>query len=197
LENVVTQAIALVDEAGLGGLTMSALANRLGVGTMTLYRYVESREALVDLMVGRLLTELPDRPALDAASWIDSLVDYMSALRAWAMERPTLIYLDKERPRLTGELARQVQRDLDELVRLGFTPREALTLRHALTVHLHGQVEFELTLRRAGSSPNELADLTGTLSEAIGQLETTDMAQLYAVGVRALLVGFAPLLAGR
>ena len=190
LDNVVAQAIGLVDESGAAGLTMGSLARRLGVGTMTLYGYVASREALVDLMVARLLTEQPALPRLERERWIDQLVDFMRAVRSWALDRPALFHLNKERPSLTTDVARHVQTDLDALTRLGFTPQDAVTLRHALTVHLHGQLEFEMIRRQPGVA--EAAELHGSLSVAVAHLRTADMADVYASGVRALLVGFAP-----
>ena len=192
LDNVLAQAIAVVEEHGAAGLTMGLLAKRLGIGTMTLYGYVPSRERLVDLVVARLLTELPPKPALLPASWIDGLVEYMSALRAWAVERPALVHLNKERPRLTVQLAGHVQSELDVLTQIGFALHDAVVVRHALAAHLHGQLEFEMSPRQAEPPAGELAELTGTLAEAVDHLRSTDMADVYAAGVRALLVGFAP-----
>lgn len=194
LDDVIAQAIAQVDEHGLAGLTMSSLARRLGVATMTLYGYVPSREGLVDLMIARLLTELPAVPALDLTDWIDSLADHMVALRAWAVDRPALLHLNHERPSLKETLASHVQGDLDALTRLGFTAQDTITLRHTLTVHLNGQLEFEVLRRRAWAASVDATKLHGSLSEAASRLQTADMADVYAVGVRALLVGFAPLL---
>ena len=47
-----TAAIALADEAGPTALTMKAVAARLGpYSPMALYRYVYSKDGLVDLML--------------------------------------------------------------------------------------------------------------------------------------------------
>jgi AcrR family transcriptional regulator len=42
------------DEHGLESLSMRRLAERFGVGTMSLYRYVPGRAELLDLMVDRV-----------------------------------------------------------------------------------------------------------------------------------------------
>ena len=196
-ENVVSEAIALVEEEGLGSLTMAGLARRLGIGTMTLYGYVASRDELIDQMVARLLDQQPTPPALTEKAWVDSLVTYMGTLRTWAVERPALLHLRAERPRLTDDVARHVSGDLDALVGLGFTPAQAITIRHTLTVHLQGQVEYELARRRPTALPSPSAALPATLAAGLEYLQSTDPAELYATAVRSYLTGFSALLRAR
>src|SRR5690242_854211 len=67
-EEIVAAAIALADEAGPAALTMKAVAGRLGpYSAMALYRYVHSKEGLVDLMLDTATAEvpLPGRPGPD------------------------------------------------------------------------------------------------------------------------------------
>lgn len=61
VDDVVDAAIELADRDGLAALSMRALAEQLGVGVMTLYSYVASRDDLVVLMFDQVLgrTELP------------------------------------------------------------------------------------------------------------------------------------------
>src|SRR2546429_6213291 len=68
-EEIVAAAIALADEAGPGALTMKAVAARLGPYTaMALYRYVHSKDGLVDLMLDAATAEIP-RPAQPGPGW--------------------------------------------------------------------------------------------------------------------------------
>lgn len=53
LDQVVEEAMKLAGEAGVDGLSMRALAARLGVGAMSLYTYVPGREELFELMIDR------------------------------------------------------------------------------------------------------------------------------------------------
>lgn len=61
VDAVVDTAIELADRDGLEAVSMRTLAERLGVGAMTLYSYVASRDDLVVLMFDQVLgrTELP------------------------------------------------------------------------------------------------------------------------------------------
>ncbi|MGW4464844.1 TetR/AcrR family transcriptional regulator [Micromonospora sp. NPDC004704] len=51
LADIQQHALAIVDRDGLAGLTMRSLAASLHTGPMTLYNYVDSREALEELVV--------------------------------------------------------------------------------------------------------------------------------------------------
>lgn len=61
VDEVVDAAIGLADRDGLDALSMRTLAEQLGIGAMTLYSYVASRDDLVVLMFDQVLgrTELP------------------------------------------------------------------------------------------------------------------------------------------
>lgn len=61
---IVEAGIELADEAGLDALSMRRVAERLGVGAMSLYTYVPGKQELVVLMVEQVYGELPaDDPA--------------------------------------------------------------------------------------------------------------------------------------
>jgi AcrR family transcriptional regulator len=51
LTQIVDEAIAIASTEGLGALSMARVAKSLGTGTMSLYRYVESKDDLLTLMV--------------------------------------------------------------------------------------------------------------------------------------------------
>ena len=63
VDAIVGAAIDLADEVGMTALSMRAVAERLGVGTMSLYTHVPGKAELVDLMVDTVLGETarPDR----------------------------------------------------------------------------------------------------------------------------------------
>jgi TetR/AcrR family tetracycline transcriptional repressor len=82
-QQVVDEAVRLVDEHGLDGLSLRALAARLGVQAPTLYWHVRDKSALIDAIADAImddaLASVPDSsPAQDWREW---LVDAVSALR--------------------------------------------------------------------------------------------------------------------
>ena len=56
---IVTRAIAYIDAYGLQHLTMRRLGQELGVEAMSLYRYVDGREDLLEGVVDRLVDGIP------------------------------------------------------------------------------------------------------------------------------------------
>src|SRR5689334_25423292 len=58
LGGIVAAAIKLADAQGLGELSMRKVAQELGVGTMSLYRYVPGKAELLDLMLDAVYGEM-------------------------------------------------------------------------------------------------------------------------------------------
>ena len=56
-DRVVDEALAIADADGFEALSLRAVARRLGVTPMALYRYVESSSELADLVVSRVVEE--------------------------------------------------------------------------------------------------------------------------------------------
>jgi len=89
-ERVVEEATALVDERGLGALTLADLATRLGVRAPSLYKHVASLDALRQAVAVRSKLEFGD--ALDAAvgelEGDEALRAIALAYRGWAQQHP-------------------------------------------------------------------------------------------------------------
>lgn len=77
VERIVRAGTEIADADGLGALSMRRVAERLGVGTMSLYTYVPSKAELVDVMFDRAVGSV-SRPEVDGG-WREKL----SAV-AWA-----------------------------------------------------------------------------------------------------------------
>ncbi|MDQ3655880.1 MAG: TetR/AcrR family transcriptional regulator [Chloroflexota bacterium] len=65
LDQIVAAAIAIADAEGLDALSMRRVASELGVGTMTLYRYVPSKGELLDVMLDTVAGEEPPLNTVD------------------------------------------------------------------------------------------------------------------------------------
>jgi AcrR family transcriptional regulator len=71
---IVAAAVALADAGGLAAVSMRAVASALDTGAGSLYRYLSSRDDLLDLMSDAVLAELPlDRPL--TGDWLEDLTD--------------------------------------------------------------------------------------------------------------------------
>lgn len=77
-ERIVTAAIELADADGLGALSMARLAERLGSGTMSLYRHVSNKDELLVFMLSAAAD--PPPPAAEPANWRRALADWADGL---------------------------------------------------------------------------------------------------------------------
>ncbi|MCW2841382.1 MAG: transcriptional regulator, TetR family [Aeromicrobium sp.] len=92
MQSVMTEAVALLDEAGEPALTFRALASRLGTGVGSIYWYVASKDELLDRaadhVMADVLVAVEKLPA--AADPIDSMRAIAVALFAAVADRPWL-----------------------------------------------------------------------------------------------------------
>lgn len=88
LDAIVVAARELLESDGLAGLTMNAVAARVGVRAPSLYKRVEGRDRLIQLVAEATLTELADR--LEAETDVAGLA---TAFRAFGHEHPAAFRL--------------------------------------------------------------------------------------------------------
>jgi AcrR family transcriptional regulator len=73
LDRIAAAALALADADGLAAVTMRAVAAALGTGPASLYRYVRTRDELVELMVDAANGEF-DYAAVPEGDWLAGLL---------------------------------------------------------------------------------------------------------------------------
>jgi AcrR family transcriptional regulator len=97
---ILDQALALVDERGLGAMSMRAVAERVGLTSMALYPYVGGKDALLDGLVDLLHLELGAAYEQDPAGvdWRQRLRALGRAVRALARAHPGAYPLLLTRP---------------------------------------------------------------------------------------------------
>ncbi|QDB78387.1 TetR/AcrR family transcriptional regulator [Georgenia sp. 311] len=112
-EEVVAAAREILEDAGPGGLTMQAVAGRVGVRAPSLYKRFADREALLAAVVAATVEELGRR--LDGA---EDLTAIARTYRAFAHERPEAFrlvftpYAEQEALRRSAEPVLRAAADL-------------------------------------------------------------------------------------
>ncbi len=79
LPAVLDAALRIVDAEGVDALSMRRLADDLGIGAMTLYRYVATKDSLHDELVTLVLGDLASDPVA-GAPWRAQLEEVVTAL---------------------------------------------------------------------------------------------------------------------
>lgn len=90
-EEIADAALALLDAEGMEAVSFRRVAGELGVSHMTLYSYLDSKEALLDAMVGRAL-EVPEL-AKPRGPWDTSLREVLVEIHAALVARPGIAEL--------------------------------------------------------------------------------------------------------
>ena len=96
-----TTTLELVDEQGIGAATMRAVSLRLGVRSMSLYRYVRDRDELLDAVVERIVNELAGDPEVQLRpvdGWRPYLTGMAHGVRRYARAHPHAFPLVATRP---------------------------------------------------------------------------------------------------
>ncbi|WP_182349056.1 TetR/AcrR family transcriptional regulator [Tomitella gaofuii] len=89
-EDLTRAAVDIADEHGLDEVTLRAVAGRLGTGAATLYRYIETKRDLHDLMVDAVSAEyaLPSTPTGEWRADLRALADQARVIyrrHPWAL----------------------------------------------------------------------------------------------------------------
>lgn len=150
---IIEAAIAFVDKEGAAALSMRKLGKSLGVEGMTLYRYVENRDCLLDLMVDRVVDELAADPEVllqPTDTWQDYMRRVAAGVRRVALTHPNLFPLIATRPpaapwiRPPLRSLRWVEGFLVGLQHKGFSDEGAIYAYRAFTSFLLGHLLLEL-----------------------------------------------------
>ncbi len=157
---IVDEAVALIDELGLADLTMRRLGRRLGVEAMSLYRYVDGREALLDGVVERVTGALQvDPPTGGHSGWQPYLHRLAHEVRTIALQHPRVFPLVATRhpdaPWLRPPLRSLdlVEAFLEGLISRGFSDAGAVASYRAFSGFLLGHLLLESAALGAGVVP--------------------------------------------
>jgi AcrR family transcriptional regulator len=121
---IVTAAIAIADAEGLAALSMRRIAGALGVGAMSLYRYVPGKDELVDLMVDHVYAEGPELD--ERGTWRERLEAACRAEWAHYHRHPWLLHVAQGRPLLGPNSLRATEAVLRILDGTGLDGREMI-----------------------------------------------------------------------
>ncbi len=161
-ETIIAAALTLIDEHSLSRLSMRNLGTSLNVEAMSLYRYVNGREDLLEGVVDLLMRGLTD--ALVEASednWQRFLQVTAHEVRRIAVEHPKAFPLIATRhpaaPWLRPPLRSVdvVELFLSTLIGFGFTDEQAVGAYRSFSSFLLGNLLLESAVRGADTSPAE------------------------------------------
>lgn len=192
LEALIDAADDIASADGIDAVTMRRLAERCGVGVMTIYGYIRTKEELLAVLADRYLAdiELPD-PTM---RWQDQLMVLYCSVREVMLKHPTLVPIIANQ-RLDGRSAyRGAEVVCAALRAAGMPDRDVITSFATLTSFTVGSVQRELAAMDSVARPG-LASLPAaefpTVVSLFGPLVAGDAEQNFRDGLQLVIDAIA------
>jgi AcrR family transcriptional regulator len=137
----------MADEQGIEAVSMRTLAVQLGVGAASLYRYVDRKEELIDLMVDAVMGD--DLQFELGSGWRDDLRSFAGGMRAMTLRHPWVAVHGAGRRSLGPNTARRYEQVLSAIDGIGLEIDEMLVMVETLDAFIRGRALDELSEQEA------------------------------------------------
>ena len=189
-----TAALAVIDREGLAGLSMRAVAQEIGMSTMGLYRYVDDRGELEQLVIERVLSTVDTTPPVTGRPWYERIEIMVERVRGVVGAHPWIVPLLIAHRHQSVSVLRWSETVVAILTEAGLDGvKRAIALR-CLLAYVVGAIQLEHLGPLAGPGTQVIADhaelpyLSETAKHAHGI--TTD--EEFRGGLALLLRGMDP-----
>lgn len=186
IERIVEAAVEIADAEGLATVSMSRVAASLGFTTMSLYRYVTSKDDLILLMAERAgEVAVPDE-SIDR-SWREGVTAWVLAIRAAFRAHPWLVDIPVSGPPMTPNNLAIVDWFLREVRGLPLSDGEKMSTLLLLTSYARAMSAQDRDIGAAAAAATDPGTVTGasffaTLAEFVTPERFPDLAPLFAGG---------------
>jgi AcrR family transcriptional regulator len=189
-ERIVAEAVALLDEEGVGRLTMRHLAERLDTGSTTLYWHVKTKDDVLELALDSIFGDvtLPDA----GRDWRADVIALMSGWRRAMLDHPWSAAILGGRPLLGPNVLARTDFLYATLATTGLAGARLATAAYAVANYVIGSALMQVGAQGDTSGAAEhLArsrDLYPALAEH-GHLDDGDWDAAFVQGLDYLLDG--------
>lgn len=156
-DQIAAAALAVVDADGLAALSMRTVARRLGIGTMSLYRYVADRNELEVMVVDLVLTRVD--LAVPRGGPARQLTELAERVRDAAARHPAVVPLVLIHRHRAPASLRWGEVVLGVLTDAGFTGNRRVYAFRAVLAYVFGALAVEQYGALAGPGTQVLAEL--------------------------------------
>jgi len=135
--------VEIADREGLDAVSMRRVAKQLEAGPMSLYRYVESRDELIELMTDHAYAGFPAAPR--SGDWRADLAEAAHHIRRTTLKHPWLAGQSVPRTGLGPNLLRMMESTLALVDGYGLHIDQMLDLLLTIQAFVNGYVLNEIT----------------------------------------------------
>lgn len=155
-DDIARAALAVIDRDGLAALAMRAVAVELGMGTMSLYRYISERAQLEALVVDLVLAQVDFVPP-KRASWQKQLAVLAERVRAAIGAHPEVVSLTMVHRQSSVNSLRWGEAVLGVLTAAGFTGQDRAIALRSLLSYVIGAIQLDHLGPLAGAGTHVIA----------------------------------------
>jgi TetR/AcrR family transcriptional regulator, tetracycline repressor protein len=149
-EQIIKEALTLLEEHGPGALSMRRLADRLGVAPTALYTHVRGKADLIDGLIDQVYAGLTLNPD-PTGDWTQQLTTLSQDVRDHLLAHPAVVPYALQQPGLGPHSLRLGEAIYDILRPAGFSDQATVGTVYALLTYILGFVALEIP--RAGTDP--------------------------------------------
>ncbi len=175
LEGIGRAAIAIADERGLADVSMKRVAEAVGVSTMALYRYVETKDEVLLLMLEFVTGSAPDLTR--RRTWRTKLETWCRAYRAVLVAHPWMTQVPVTAPPITPRQLAWMEVAVAAMDGMRLSAEELTQVLLQLNVYVRGDAALASSIGPA--SREQQGDLSGIWARQV--LELTEAADFPAV----------------
>jgi AcrR family transcriptional regulator len=198
-EEIVDAARRIVEEEGVGRLTMRRLAGEIGSTPMALYHHVRDKDELLLLLMDDYAARMLHRPGLPGDPR-ERVVAVAAAIRELLAEIPWIAEVLAADDLMSRSALWFVEQILDGLAECGLTPEQAVHAYRAIWYYTAGEIIIRAAAARRRTRDDRptyrdrvFAELDGTelprLAEVAPRWAPLTAQDTYLDGLRALVDG--------
>ncbi len=199
--DIITQtAIQIAIESGMEAISFRKIATELGISPMTIYKFVDSKETLLDQILLQVINRM-EIPYSSDGDWRVRIIDIMSAWQELLLSHPyaVQILVNRRVPAGSQGLGRLEEHVLAALEDGGVNEDRAVRAFWQIFSMTLGHIVFELSRSKLDKSAQELAgiDMANTarnhgftrVERLASSLTNTQLRGNLAVSLATLLAG--------
>ncbi|MFH8794109.1 TetR/AcrR family transcriptional regulator [Streptomyces sp. NPDC017941] len=170
-DQIVAEAVALLDTDGIEALSMRKLGTRLNAGATSLYTHVSNKDELIELVVDEVYGEIRVPRPESGTEWRAAAVECGHNVRAAILRHPWIASVLGEvgMAHLGPNMMRLTEDTLELFESGGFTPPRAEVALKTIWAYVIGTAATEAAwltmLARSGQEEQEWAERVAAISE--------------------------------
>jgi len=181
LDVVIEAAIRIADAEGLAGVSMAKVAERLGYTTMSLYRYVKSKDDLLLLMADTANRE--QVPPVTPASWREGIEGWARGIFGIYRAHPWLLQIPMSSPPAGPAQLLWLEAGLQNLAALDLHVGHKLQIIQLLHGYARGEAQLSADLNGPDPEPDTHATYGAILRAVVDPVTHPELSGLIASGI--------------